>query len=143
MPESKPVSISHLCFFFFQAEDGIRDWSVTGVQTCALPILRSYLDPSDPTINTSDASELIKIIGDRPSVSFSGHTHTTEHHYFGFENPMAARRPHHHHVMTALSGSWWSGPYDHRGVAVADFPDGNPNRFHILSVDGDRLTTRF
>src|SRR5258706_16391729 len=27
--------------FFFQAEDGIRDWSVTGVQTCALPISRS------------------------------------------------------------------------------------------------------
>src|SRR5437763_15852756 len=27
-------------FFFFQAEDGIRDTSVTGVQTCALPILR-------------------------------------------------------------------------------------------------------
>src|SRR2546430_5798040 len=26
------------CFFFFQAEDGIRDWTVTGVQTCALPI---------------------------------------------------------------------------------------------------------
>src|SRR5262249_59058592 len=28
-------------FFFFQAEDGIRDWSVTGVQTCALPISRA------------------------------------------------------------------------------------------------------
>src|SRR2546429_2915464 len=27
------------CFFFFQAEDGIRDVAVTGVQTCALPIL--------------------------------------------------------------------------------------------------------
>src|SRR5689334_24372677 len=27
-------------FFFFQAEDGIRDGTVTGVQTCALPILR-------------------------------------------------------------------------------------------------------
>src|SRR5207244_9727884 len=27
------------CFFFFQAEDGIRDDLVTGVQTCALPIL--------------------------------------------------------------------------------------------------------
>src|SRR2546426_5641989 len=26
------------CFFFFQAEDGIRDYKVTGVQTCALPI---------------------------------------------------------------------------------------------------------
>src|SRR5438093_8222321 len=31
------IIISYL--FFFQAEDGIRDWSVTGVQTCALPIL--------------------------------------------------------------------------------------------------------
>src|SRR5262249_58525985 len=28
-------------FFFFEAEDGIRDWSVTGVQTCALPICRA------------------------------------------------------------------------------------------------------
>src|SRR5207253_3773658 len=27
------------CIFFFQAEDGIRDGHVTGVQTCALPIL--------------------------------------------------------------------------------------------------------
>src|SRR5260221_4698288 len=34
------VSASHMCvaFFFFQAEDGIRDHCVTGVQTCALPI---------------------------------------------------------------------------------------------------------
>src|SRR5689334_24614004 len=30
-----------LFFFFFQAEDGIRDGTVTGVQTCALPILQS------------------------------------------------------------------------------------------------------
>src|SRR5256885_7883970 len=28
----------HGSFFFFQAEDGIRDYKVTGVQTCALPI---------------------------------------------------------------------------------------------------------
>src|SRR5205807_4346124 len=31
-------------FFFFQAEDGIRDYKVTGVQTCALPILLETLD---------------------------------------------------------------------------------------------------
>src|SRR5699024_11828233 len=29
-------------YFFFQAEDGIRDRNVTGVQTCALPILDRY-----------------------------------------------------------------------------------------------------
>src|SRR5260370_28708630 len=33
-------------FFFFQAEDGIRDSSVTGVQTCALPISFFRLDAS-------------------------------------------------------------------------------------------------
>src|SRR5256886_1978878 len=32
------------CVFFFQAEDGIRDLTVTGVQTCALPILRIGAD---------------------------------------------------------------------------------------------------
>src|SRR5256885_6201245 len=33
------MSIMFRCaFFFFQAEDGIRDYKVTGVQTCALPI---------------------------------------------------------------------------------------------------------
>src|SRR2546430_12217625 len=33
--------ITAVWFFFFQAEDGIRDLTVTGVQTCALPILMS------------------------------------------------------------------------------------------------------
>src|SRR5207302_7182872 len=32
-------------FFFFQAEDGIRDFHVTGVQTCALPIWRWFASP--------------------------------------------------------------------------------------------------
>src|SRR3712207_8001888 len=34
-------------FFFFQAEDGIRDIGVTGVQTCALPISGVLLVPQD------------------------------------------------------------------------------------------------
>src|SRR5256885_6940450 len=32
----------HRMSFFFQAEDGIRDYKVTGVQTCALPILELH-----------------------------------------------------------------------------------------------------
>src|SRR2546429_6596724 len=34
----REISQMVLCIFFFQAEDGIRDVAVTGVQTCALPI---------------------------------------------------------------------------------------------------------
>src|SRR5947208_6220876 len=37
-------------FFFFQAEDGIRDDLVTGVQTCALPILDPELDADVPAL---------------------------------------------------------------------------------------------
>src|SRR2546428_8078541 len=38
-----------LVLFFFQAEDGIRDLIVTGVQTCALPISRSArTGPNEP-----------------------------------------------------------------------------------------------
>src|SRR5207249_6275747 len=43
-------------FFFFQAEDGIRDRNVTGVQTCALPILHQV----------------------RPAAARSGHVFVTE-----------------------------------------------------------------
>src|SRR5215471_9588749 len=40
---SQPVARQYLVlFFFFQAEDGIRDLYVTGVQTCALPISRTH-----------------------------------------------------------------------------------------------------
>src|SRR5437763_8654415 len=37
----------YIVFFFFQAEDGIRDTSVTGVQTCALPISHRRSAPAD------------------------------------------------------------------------------------------------
>src|SRR5256886_5668701 len=48
------------CFFFFQAEDGIRDLTVTGVQTCALPICRfaelPSLNPRELTTQESAVS---------------------------------------------------------------------------------------
>src|SRR2546430_2112559 len=40
------VSLGTVCFFF-QAEDGIRDLTVTGVQTCALPIFARWGDQQD------------------------------------------------------------------------------------------------
>src|SRR2546427_7136422 len=49
-------------FFFFQAEDGIRDLTVTGVQTCALPILAAtdwvkvLVRRKRPVLYTSDAT---------------------------------------------------------------------------------------
>src|SRR5260370_23715036 len=48
-----------LVFFFFQAEDGIRDSSVTGVQTCALPIyLSAFATVAEERSFTRAASRL-------------------------------------------------------------------------------------
>src|SRR5690606_39537031 len=48
-----------LSFFFFQAEDGIRDFHVTGVQTCALPIYAfSRKTPSSRTLPKKCKSRL-------------------------------------------------------------------------------------
>src|SRR3712207_8731111 len=55
------------CFFFFQAEDGIRDIGVTGVQTCALPI--SPL-PARTTKRTSSTN--CKRVRDPRKVQLSG-----------------------------------------------------------------------
>src|SRR5256885_8168124 len=44
--KSEKLTVFLLWFFFFQAEDGIRDYKVTGVQTCALPILSMTGMPS-------------------------------------------------------------------------------------------------
>src|SRR4051794_23361560 len=41
LPSAPCTRCCLLTFFFFQAEDGIRDGRVTGVQTCALPICRT------------------------------------------------------------------------------------------------------
>src|SRR6266481_9473783 len=48
-------------FFFFQAEDGIRDGTVTGVQTCALPI---FAMPSDHRLASQDTVALQDIAGE-------------------------------------------------------------------------------
>src|SRR5699024_11619704 len=57
----------HLCFIFFQAGDGIRDRNVTGVQTCALPILPS------PSMNPQPSPAPILTSFQRAQVNGSVH----------------------------------------------------------------------
>src|SRR5256885_8745341 len=47
-------------FFFFQAEDGIRDYKVTGVQTCALPIFGAAGSDAS-TLNSVSAQVPLKL----------------------------------------------------------------------------------
>jgi hypothetical protein len=106
--------------------------------------LVSFNDPGSAADTTSDRRALLELLERRPhTVSFAGHSHTTEHHYLGPDEGFGRAEPHHHHVLTAASGSWWGGPRDHRGIPLAESRDGSPKGFHVLSIDANRYTTRF
>jgi hypothetical protein len=98
---------------------------------------------SDPSFAAENAAEFLGAIATHAnSVSFSGHTHTNEHFHFEAADGFTGGA-HHHHVLAAVSGSWWSGPFDERGIPVALQGDGCPNGFHLLSVEDGRASTRF
>src|SRR5258708_24763419 len=64
---------SIMVFFFFQAEDGIRDDLVTGVQTCALPIsLASFSRFAKRSTNASRPASLISVAADRSNRTLRG-----------------------------------------------------------------------
>ena len=65
------VRLSSRSSFFFQAEDGIRDVAVTGVQTCALPIcvdvsrletrLKQIIEGREPATESLDGLKLFSV----------------------------------------------------------------------------------
>lgn len=97
-----------------------------------------------PGVTTQDRRDLFKLLSGRPNLySVAGHTHTTEHMYFGKEDGFRGPGTFHHHILTAVSGSWWSGPFDERGIPTTWQRDGTPNGYHVLEVDGNKAAMRF
>ncbi len=99
---------------------------------------------SSPGVTTADRKALFKLLSGRPNLyAVAGHTHTTEHVYFGEKEGFAGPGRLHHHVLSTVSGSWWSGPFDETGVPTSWQRDGTPNGYHILEVDGADAKVRF
>jgi hypothetical protein len=106
--------------------------------------LRSYFteDPAGVSVENLDA--LLEILAGREAVlAVAGHLHNNEHHHLsradGFDSPV----PLHLHTLAAVSGSWWSGPPDERGIPWALQSDGTPNGYHVMMVDGTRVQMRY
>lgn len=106
--------------------------------------LVSFENPNAPGDNTADRAQLMSLLSGFPhTVSFSGHSHTTEHHYLGPEQGFLRSSAHHHHVLTAFSGSWWGGPLNEHGIPTSDSRDGSPRGYHVLCIQGSSYKTRF
>ena len=97
-----------------------------------------------PGVTTGNRREFFELLGKREHLyAVAGHTHTMEHRYFDEDDGFAGETPFHHHVLSTVSGSWWSGPFDERGIPVTEQRDGTPNGYHILTVDGTDMSVRF
>ncbi|WP_299820346.1 calcineurin-like phosphoesterase family protein [uncultured Jannaschia sp.] len=103
---------------------------------------QTYTDNTAAKHQTDNYSDVAEIVGERPALGLSGHTHTTENllkgvGYEGWEeNTGLATAPFNQIVTGAVSGSWWQGDLNDQGVPHATQRSGAPRGFYVLSFDG-------
>lgn len=103
---------------------------------------QTFTDNTAAKHQTDNLDALVGILGDRPVLGLSGHTHTTENirigeHYEGWkENTGVGPAPFHQIIAGALSGSWWSGSLNDDGVPGAPQRLGAPRGFYSLAFSG-------
>lgn len=89
-----------------------------------------------PTLSIPNRAELYEIIKHRKRVlALSGHVHT-HHHMFIEEDAWQGEKPLEHGNFVTVSGSWWRGDPDERGIPHATMRCGGPNGYIIATFDG-------
>ena len=97
-----------------------------------------------PLVGVEDRQDLYRLIEKRPfCMSISGHTHHHEHRFITKEDGWRGPKPHHHIINVTVSGSWWSGSPDERGIPHTMMADGAPNGYSIISFDGTEYDLDF
>ena len=97
-----------------------------------------------PIFNCKDHQKVFRLIENRPlSVSVSAHRHVHSHHFLGKEDGWNGKKEHHHIVNVTVSGSWWSGARNDRGIPHTTMPDGAPNGYSIMSFADGRYSLDF
>ena len=97
-----------------------------------------------PLVDVEDRHELYRLIEQRPfCMSISAHTHTHAHRYITEADGWRGPQPHHHVVNVTVSGNWWQGAPDERGIPHATMRDGAPNGYSIIAFDGQKYRLTF
>lgn len=97
-----------------------------------------------PLSEIGNRQELYRLIEQRPfCMSVSAHYHRHIHQFIGREDGWLGPEPHHHVINVTVSGSWWSGTPDERGIPHTLMADGAPNGYSIISFDGTKYALDF
>jgi hypothetical protein len=109
----------------------------------------SFVDHSSTKHQTDNLLEIYALLGGRPALSLSGHTHTIENlapgeSFAGWQEAVGVEElPFRHIVAGAASGGWYSGDFDHRGVPMRLQRMGAPAGVLILDFDGTRYEEHY
>ena len=110
---------------------------------------QTFTDNGAAKHQTDNFAEIAAIIGDRPALGLSGHTHTTENlrageSFAGWEeNTGLATAPFHQIVTGAISGNWWGGDLNDALVPRATQRLGSPRGFYRIDFDGAGFAESF
>ncbi len=97
-----------------------------------------------PLTGVEDRQEVYRLIEKRPfTLSVSGHTHYQEHKLITSADGWRGPKPHHHVINVTVSGSWWSGAPDERGIPHTTMRCGAPNGYSIFTFDGNQYSLEF
>ncbi|MBN2367259.1 MAG: calcineurin-like phosphoesterase family protein [Calditrichaeota bacterium] len=95
---------------------------------------------SHPSLQVLDRDTLAQVLINHDyRLALAGHMHMIEHQYLTEEHGWPGDKPLYQIICGAVSGSWWSGPMDTRGIPVADQRDGVPNGYHIFTFEGNQF----
>lgn len=102
-----------------------------------IPLLTFTSDSNADKIQVKD--KLFELIQDRKYLLFlAGHNHTIEHYYLDEKNGWHGSRPLNMIICGTVSGSWYGGPKDERGIPCSTQMDGAPNGYHIFKFVGNK-----
>lgn len=88
-------------------------------------------------IQTDARQRLYRLIEPRPfCMSIAGHEHFHEHRFLRAKDGWRGAKPHHHVVNVTVSGNWWGGMKDERGIPHTTMADGAPNGYSIMTFQG-------
>jgi len=97
-----------------------------------------------PIVRCGKRDEMLALLQDRPnSLSIAAHTHTQIHLFMDESMGWNGPSPHHHFIAATVSGSWWCGSFDERGIPHATMNDGAPNGYSIITFDGNQYAIEF
>lgn len=88
--------------------------------------------------------ELFEILQKYPhTLTVAGHDHRTESIWLDAEFDWHGKKPHHLYVSGSVSGAWWTGAHDERGIPHTVMTNGVPNGYSVISFDGNKYRIRF